>query len=216
MGYLPAAMRNYLVRLGWAHGDQEIFSTQEMVAAFDLPQIGRSPARFDFAKLESLNGHYMRQIADADLLAEMERVLPHIAGGAELAAKLTPELREKLVAAMAGLKERAKTLVELIDGARFIVTGRPLALDDSLLPPSPPGTGAGRAFGRHRADHGPEAAEQVVRAFTDAGRQAEACAAPARRHRPHHCPDLRRAGGAGRPEPRPATTRSPRPVEAIN
>ena len=51
MGYLPAAMRNYLVRLGWSHGDQEIFSTEEMVAAFDLPQIGRSPARFDFAKL---------------------------------------------------------------------------------------------------------------------------------------------------------------------
>ena len=60
MGYLPAAMRNYLVRLGWAHGDQEIFSTEEMIAAFDLPQIGRSPARFDFAKLESLNGHYIR------------------------------------------------------------------------------------------------------------------------------------------------------------
>ncbi len=80
MGYLPAAMRNYLVRLGWSHGDQEIFSTQEMVAAFDLPQIGRSPARFDFAKLESINGHYMRETADADLLAEIERVLPHIAG----------------------------------------------------------------------------------------------------------------------------------------
>ena len=61
MGYLPIAMRNYLVRLGWSHGDQEIFSTEEMIAAFDLPQIGRSPARFDFAKLESLNGHYMRQ-----------------------------------------------------------------------------------------------------------------------------------------------------------
>ena len=65
MGYLPAAMRNYLVRLGWSHGDQEIFSTEEMIAAFDLPQIGRSPARFDFAKLESLNGHYMRASADA-------------------------------------------------------------------------------------------------------------------------------------------------------
>ena len=61
MGYLPAAMRNYLVRLGWSHGDQEIFSTGEMVAAFDLPQIGRSPARFDLVKLESLNGHYLRQ-----------------------------------------------------------------------------------------------------------------------------------------------------------
>ena len=130
MGYLPAAMRNYLVRLGWSHGDQEIFSTEEMVAAFDLPQIGRSPARFDFAKLESLNGHYMRQTADADLLAEVERVLPHIAGGAELAAKLTPETRVKLLAAMAGLKERAKTLVELVDGARFIVAHRPLALDE--------------------------------------------------------------------------------------
>jgi glutamyl-tRNA synthetase len=130
MGYLPAAMRNYLVRLGWGHGDQEIFSTEEMVAAFDLPQIGRSPARFDFAKLESLNGHYMRQTADADLLHEVERVLPHIAGGAELAARLTPEARAKLLAGMAGLKERAKTLVELVDGARFIVADRPLALDE--------------------------------------------------------------------------------------
>ena len=67
MGYLPAAMRNYLVRLGWSHGDQEIFTTGEMIAAFDLPQIGRSPARFDFAKLESLNGHYMRTAADRAL-----------------------------------------------------------------------------------------------------------------------------------------------------
>jgi glutamyl-tRNA synthetase len=138
LGYLPAAMRNYLVRLGWSHGDQEIFSTQEMVAAFDLPQIGRSPARFDFAKLESINGHYMRETPDADLLAEIERVLPHIAGGAELAAKLTPELRRKLLAAMPGLKERAKTLLELLDGARFLTSGRPIVLDDkagALLTP---------------------------------------------------------------------------------
>src|SRR5207248_1987904 len=138
MGYLPAAMRNYLVRLGWSHGDQEIFSMQEMIAAFDLPQVGRSPARFDFAKLESLNGHYLRQAADSDLLAQVERVLPHLAGGPELAAKLTPQLREKLLAAMPGLKERAKTLVELIDGARFIVADRPLALEEkaaALLTP---------------------------------------------------------------------------------
>ena len=130
MGYLPAALRNYLVRLGWSHGDQEIFSTEEMIADFDLPQIGRSPARFDFAKLESLNGHYIRQAPDADLLAELERVLPHMAGGAELALKLTPDVRKKLLAAMAELKERAKTLVELVDGARFIVADRPLALDE--------------------------------------------------------------------------------------
>ncbi|MEA2987333.1 MAG: glutamyl-tRNA synthetase [Alphaproteobacteria bacterium] len=130
MGYLPAAMRNDLVRLGWAHGDQEIFSTEEMIAAFDLPQIGRSPARFDFAKLESINGHYIRQSGDTDLLAAIEGVLPHIAGGPELARKLTPELRRKLVAAMPGLKERAKTLIELVDGARYLFAERPLALDD--------------------------------------------------------------------------------------
>ena len=131
MGYLPAALRNYLVRLGWSHGDQEIFTTEEMLAAFDLPQIGRSPARFDFAKLESLNGYYLRHTDDAALLAELERVLPRIAGGPELAAKLTADTREKLLAAMGGLKERAKTLVELADGARFIVAERPLALDDN-------------------------------------------------------------------------------------
>src|SRR3954464_132603 len=100
MGYLPEAMRNYLVRLGWAHGDQEIFSTAEMIAAFDLAQIGRAPARFDFARLESLNGHYIRQSSDSDLLAALEQVLPHIQGGGELLNKLTRDLRGKLVAAM--------------------------------------------------------------------------------------------------------------------
>src|SRR6266702_2709258 len=98
MGYLPMAMRNYLVRLGWSHGDQEIFSTEEMIAAFDLPQIGRSPARVDFARLESLNGHYIRQAGDEELVAQIERVLPHVAQGAELAARMTPDLRAKLVA----------------------------------------------------------------------------------------------------------------------
>jgi glutamyl-tRNA synthetase len=130
MGYLPAAMRNYLVRLGWSHGDQEIFSTEEMIAAFDLPQIGRSAARFDFAKLESLNGHYIRQSTDAELLTEIERLLPHIAGGPELMAKLNTELRSRLLAAMPGLKERAKTLVELIDSAGFLFAERPIELDD--------------------------------------------------------------------------------------
>jgi glutamyl-tRNA synthetase len=130
MGYLPIAMRNYLVRLGWAHGDQEIFSTEEMIEAFDLPQIGRSPARFDFARLENLNGHYIRQSGDSDLLAALEQVLPHIQGGVELLTKLTPELRSKLLVAMPGLKERAKSLVELVENARYIFADRPLALDD--------------------------------------------------------------------------------------
>jgi glutamyl-tRNA synthetase len=130
MGYLPRALRNYLVRLGWAHGDQEIFSTEEMIAAFDLPQIGRSPARFDFAKLESLNGHYIRSSSDDELVAEIEKLLPYIPQGPALAAKMNPELRARLLAAMPGLKERAKTLLELIDSAAFLYADRPLALDD--------------------------------------------------------------------------------------
>src|SRR5689334_613365 len=130
MGYLPAAMRNYLVRLGWSHGDQEIFSTEEMIAAFDLPQIGRSPARFDFAKLENLNGHYMRNTGDADLLQAIERLLPHLADGAELAARMSPSLRGQWLAAMPSLKERAKTLIDIIDGARFLWAGRPIQLDE--------------------------------------------------------------------------------------
>jgi glutamyl-tRNA synthetase len=131
LGYLPAAMRNYLVRLGWSHGDQEIFSTAEMIAAFDLPQIGRSPARFDFAKLESLNGHYMRTSADADLVAALERLLPYLPQGADIAKKLTPAILHRLMAAMPALKDRAKTLVDLIDAAGFLWADRPLALDAS-------------------------------------------------------------------------------------
>jgi glutamyl-tRNA synthetase len=130
MGYLPAALRNYLVRLGWSHGDQEIFSTEEMIAAFDLPQIGRSPARFDFAKLESLNGHYIRHSRDDDLMAAIEQLLPHIADGTAIKARLTAERRRQWLAAMPSLKERAKTLLDLIDGAKFLLADRPIALDD--------------------------------------------------------------------------------------
>jgi len=171
MGYLPEAMRNYLVRLGWAHGDQEIFSTEEMIAAFDLPQIGRSPARFDFAKLESLNGHYIRQSGPQELLTELERNLPHLPGGSALAAKLTPELRSKLLAAMPGIKERAKTLVDLLDGARYVFADRPLALDDkaaALLGPDAR-TVLGELLG-HLKNVSPWSAtttEEAVRTFAD-------------------------------------------------
>ena len=95
MGYLPAALRNYLVRLGWSHGDQEIFSTEEMIAAFDLPQIGRSPARFDFTKLESLNGHYIRRAPTPSCWQRSSECCRISLGGTALAAKLTPQLREQ-------------------------------------------------------------------------------------------------------------------------
>ncbi len=130
LGYLPEALRNYLVRLGWSHGDQEIFSTEEMVEAFDLSSIGRSPARFDFAKLEAINGHYIRHATDERLLAAIDDILPHIDGGAALKDALTPERRAQLLKAMPGIKERAKTVLDLIDGAGFILALRPLTVDD--------------------------------------------------------------------------------------
>jgi glutamyl-tRNA synthetase len=129
MGYLPEALRNYLVRLGWSHGDQEIFSTEEMVAAFDLGSIGRSPARFDFTKLENINGHYMRATDDVRLVEAIEAILPQIGPERGLGPTFDPALREKLLEAMPGLKERAKTLVELLDGASFLYAKRPLACD---------------------------------------------------------------------------------------
>jgi len=185
MGYLPAAMRNYLVRLGWAHGDQEIFSTEEMIAAFDLPQIGRSPARFDFAKLESLNGHYIRASADADLIAAIEGLLPHIAGGQELASKMTPALRGKLLMAMPGLKERAKTLVELFDATRFLWASRPLDLNDQakvlLTPEAKTVTAALLPELAAIAEWTPAAIETVVRGYAErAGFKLGAVAQPLR------------------------------------
>ena len=130
LGYLPSALRNYLVRLGWSHGDQEVFSTDEMVAAFDLKSIGRSPARFDFAKLENLNGLYIRGAADADLVDAIDGVLPALGPERGIAHPMSPELRDKLMAAMPGLKERAKTLVDLLDSAYYLTAARPLTLDE--------------------------------------------------------------------------------------
>ncbi len=130
LGYLPAALRNYLVRLGWSHGDQEVFSTDEMIAAFDLGSVGRSPARFDFAKLANLNGLYIRSSADADLVAAIETILPNVGPERGLAAPLRPELKDRLTQAMPGLKERAKTLIELLDSAYYLTAQRPLTLDD--------------------------------------------------------------------------------------
>ncbi|WP_414471133.1 glutamate--tRNA ligase [Microvirga sp. M2] len=130
LGYLPAALRNYLVRLGWSHGDQEIFSTEEMVQAFDLKNIGRSPARFDFVKLENLNGHYMRLSPDEDLVRAIEAILPEIGPERGLGPTFEPDLRQKLLAAMPGLKERAKTLVELLDSAYYLYAQRPLKPDE--------------------------------------------------------------------------------------
>jgi len=172
MGYLPSALRNYLVRLGWSHGDQEIFSTEEMIKAFDLSGVGRSAARFDFAKLENLNGHYIRHADDAALVESFEGVLDYVPQGEALKAKLNERTRAQLLMAMPSLKERAKTLLELIDGAAFIFAERPLAIDAKaalLLTPE-----ARALIDRLRqaleavTDWSGPATEAALRAFADA------------------------------------------------
>jgi glutamyl-tRNA synthetase len=130
MGYLPSAMRNYLARLGWSHGDDEIFSTAQAVEWFGLDALGKSPSRFDFVKLESLNGHYIRAASDAELIAALRDLLPHLPQEKALAAGLSDEQWAKLEMAMPGLKERAKTLVELFDNAHFLFAMRPLPIEE--------------------------------------------------------------------------------------
>jgi glutamyl-tRNA synthetase len=120
MGFLPEAMRNYLVRLGWSHGDDEVISTQQAVEWFDLPAIGRSAARFDVAKLTNLNAHYMREAEDVRLVDLMMRPLSEVFQRA-----LTAEERNRIVRGMPGLKTRAKTLVELVENAHFYIERLP-------------------------------------------------------------------------------------------
>ncbi len=125
MGFLPEAMRNYLLRMGWGHGDDEIISTEQAIEWFDFDGVVRSPARFDVAKLTNLNGHYMRQADDARLV---EIVMPFIRNS--LDSDLAEGTEARLLAGMPDLKERAKTLVELAQNAAFLVRKRPLPVDD--------------------------------------------------------------------------------------
>jgi glutamyl-tRNA synthetase len=130
MGYLPAGLRNYLVRLGWSHGDAEIFSTEQAIEWFDIGDINKSPGRLDFAKLADVNGHYIRQAGDTDLIRHVRELLPHLDNGAEIAAKFERAGWDRLAAALPTLKERAKTLLDLIEGAAYLTAQRPIALDD--------------------------------------------------------------------------------------
>jgi glutamyl-tRNA synthetase len=163
MGYLPIALRNYLVRLGWSHGDDEIMSTDQLIQWFDIDDINKSASRFDFKKLDDLNGHYIRGADDGELLARIKDVLPHldfavlkaitvdpkaparsdialareaealvpsVATGADLARLFEAKGWDKLARAIPAIKERAKTLADLIAQALFIVAERPLSLDE--------------------------------------------------------------------------------------
>lgn len=125
MGYLPAAMRNYLARLGWSHGDDEFFTTEQAVEWFGLDRIGKSPARFDFSKLEHLSGQHFRVTEGSEIMPLLEN---------HLASHNLPALsdlqRSQLLSAMPGIRERAKTIPQAVDLATFILGSRPFLPDD--------------------------------------------------------------------------------------
>jgi glutamyl-tRNA synthetase len=120
LGFLPEALFNYLLRLGWGHGDDEIISREQAIEWFDVDHVGKAPSRMDLKKLENLNGHYIREASD-ERLAEL--VAPKLA--------LDEPGRALLVKAMPELKARAHNLNELADGARFLFASRPLPLDEA-------------------------------------------------------------------------------------
>ncbi|MEO6433748.1 MAG: glutamate--tRNA ligase [Sphingomicrobium sp.] len=126
LGMLPEAVANYLLRLGWGHGDDEIISRDQAIEWFDLAHVGKSPSRFDLKKLENLNGHYLRE-CDDQLLADLSLV--HLPAGAD---------RDLLVRAMPELKSRAHDILQLADGAGFLYDARPLEMEEkaaALLEP---------------------------------------------------------------------------------
>jgi glutamyl-tRNA synthetase len=125
MGYLPEALRNYLLRLSWSHGDDEIISTEQAIEWFGLDAVGKGAARFDFAKLESLNGQYMRKKDDARLT---DLVMTHLRENHDSA--LAENAAERIKSGMSGLKERAKNINELAESALFYVLPRPLSYNE--------------------------------------------------------------------------------------
>ena len=167
MGYLPEALCNYLLRLGWSHGDEEIISREQAIAWFDLPAINKAAARFDFDKLGALNGHYIREAEDAQLAA---KVAPRLE--ASLARQLGPEELKLLEAAMVSLKARARSLNELAEAAAFYFAARPLGYNEKakkLLTAEAQGRLAALAAQLSQlGDWEQQAVEDAVRSFADA------------------------------------------------
>ena len=164
MGYLPDAIRNYLLRLGWSHGDDEVISTAQAIEWFDLDGVNKSAARFDFAKLENLNGVYMREKPAEELLPELLKTIARLHG-----SEVNATDRAKLELALPGLQERATNLVDLAKNAAFLFARRPLALDEGavkLLTPEARSRLAGLALALEQLDNWQTAAlEECVRQY---------------------------------------------------
>ena len=166
LGMLPEAVNNYLLRLGWGHGDEEIIDRARAIDLFDLPGVGRSPSRFDLKKLENLNGHYIREADDGRLaLLAAERMTP-LADDVAAQARL-----HRLAAIMPALKPRAKTIVELAANAAFLFAARPIPVDEAAakLLDAPARTLLGTVADRLDAlpDWTLEGIETVVRAVAE-------------------------------------------------
>lgn len=133
LGYLPDALKNYLVRLGWAKGDEEIITLDDMIAWFGFEGMNKAAARFDFAKLEALNAHYMRHSEVDDLMHHVDLLLSEIEGGAEISTKIKGDKRERFIQALPLLTDRSKTLVELVENAAFVYNDCPLPLTEKAV-----------------------------------------------------------------------------------
>ena len=138
MGFLPEAVNNYLLRLGWGHGDEEIISQDQAIEWFDIKDVGKGAARFDFAKLTNLNGVYLRQADDTRLANDIAPLIAKQIGVDAIDAAQ----KEILIKGMSGLKERAKTLIELADSSAFYVTDGVTSFNEkaqSLIDSAPEG-----------------------------------------------------------------------------
>src|SRR5271166_6044197 len=178
-GYLPEALCNYLLRLGWGHGDAEIISREEAIRLFDLDGVGRAASRMDYAKLTHLNGVYLRQADDGRLTHEVLQRLAHrhdLSLGAIAA--------QRIRALMPGLKERAKTFVELADNAAFLARPLPLPMEPkaaSLLTPEARLMLRDVAGALAATDFTPPAIDAALRSFAESsGRKLGEVAQPLR------------------------------------
>jgi glutamyl-tRNA synthetase len=168
MGFLPAALRNYLLRLGWGHGDDEIISTAQAIEWFDLPDVGRSASRFDMAKLTNLNAIYLRETPDAELLPLVLPLLEDKIGG-----KLDPVVVERVTRGLNGVKQRSRTLLEVVDSLVFYTRSGPQApVDDKARSHVTPENGAmlaklSMALDAEAANWSEKQLEDAIRRFAE-------------------------------------------------
>ncbi|GLQ34391.1 glutamate--tRNA ligase 1 [Amylibacter marinus] len=124
LGYMPEAMRNYLARLGWSHGNDELFTTQQAIEWFDFKGMGKSPSRLDFKKLDNVSAHHIKTVDDSTLLRDLQ------AYASEINAPLSAQQMDDLGRALSICKEKSRKLGDILDKAQFILSGYPLEIDE--------------------------------------------------------------------------------------